>query len=406
MALFVFGAAFVISAYAATRIELLFLGVLLVALPLGAALLVRLRRLRLGVSRRFTPTIAAARQPLVVSVEVRNLTATATPHATWSDVTPWESQDPLPGGLAPLAAYRSAVSRGTSTNIEYRMEPPRRGIFSIDPLLVDFADPFSLVTGQLVVGTRHELVVTPAVVVLPDTGQSIAADEGSARALQRRASGGEDDLMTREYRSGDPLRRVHWRASAHHGELMVRQEEQRSHAEARILLDTRRGGYRDRERPTPDEPESVAFEWALAFAAALTLRLRDSGFTVQLVETGTRQIAPPDFIEEFLESLASVDFVDERTSHDTFSLRPDPGRMFGSVFAIVSNAELMTVDRLSAQRGLFDLAMAFIVDAPSDAAVWRLQDAGWICIDARSSDNPVDVWLAAAAAREAHFARA
>ena len=36
---------------------------------------------------------------------------------------------------------------------------------------------------------------------------------------------GEDDVAIRTYRDGDDLRRIHWPATAHRGELMVRQED-------------------------------------------------------------------------------------------------------------------------------------------------------------------------------------
>jgi len=43
----------------------------------------------------------------------------------------------------------------------------------------------------------------------------------------------------REHRHGDDLRKVHWRATARSGELMVRLEERPWRAQATLLLDTR-----------------------------------------------------------------------------------------------------------------------------------------------------------------------
>src|SRR5690606_10268815 len=151
--------------------------------------------------------------------------------------------------------------------LNYNTTPPRRGIHRIGPLIISTPDPFGLAHGEIAIGETHSIIVAPAIATLPDTGRNTAADDGSARPLQQRSSANEDELMTREYRAGDPLRRVHWKASARHGELMVRQEEQRSHARARLVLDTRRGGYRDLQRPTPTEPESDSFEWLVSFTA-------------------------------------------------------------------------------------------------------------------------------------------
>lgn len=396
----------------------MYLGSLLAGLPLVALAFVRFRKQRMAVARRFAPSVAEAGRAVSVTVEIRNLAAARTGEASWRDAWPWAPYGTDRARLRSLA--RSGGVAGTSSGVagkgsgllvnavlmNYVLAPPRRGVFEIGPLVVDFGDPFGLASGELVVGDLQKLVVTPALAILPTTGQSIAADEGSARALQRRASGGEDELMTREYRYGDPLRRVHWRASAHHGELMVREEEQRSHAQARILLDTRRAGYRDAGVATPEEPESEAFEWALAFSASLAVHLQRVGFTVQLIETGYRQLATSEHLDEFLESLAAIELVGGAAQPGLASLLPDPGRSLGSVFAVVADAEPHTVDRLVTQRVQFDLAIAFVVNPRNDLVLGPLHDAGWVCIAVRSTDDLSAVWLAAAEAREAHYARA
>lgn len=404
--LFILGIGSFVAAYSAGRVELVYLGSLLVALPLVALAFVRFRKQRMTVARRFAPAVAEAGRAVSVTVEIRNLGAARTGEANWRDEWPWAPYGTDRARLRSLGRNRGALGKGSAVLVDYVLDPPRRGVFEIGPLVVDFGDPFGLASGELVVGERQKLVVTPAVAVLPATGQSIAADEGSARALQRRASGGEDELMTREYRYGDPLRRVHWRASAHHGELMVRQEEQRSHAQARILLDTRRAGYRDAGTATPEEPESDAFEWALAFSASLAIHLQRVGFTVQVIETGYRLLANPEHVEEYLESLAAIELVGGTARPGALSLLPDPGRSLGSVFAVVADAEPHTIERLTTQRVQFDLAIAFVVDPHSDRVLGPLHDAGWICIAVRSTDDLSAVWLAAAEAREAHYARA
>ena len=128
-------------------------------------------------------------------------------------------------------------------------------------------------------GETSQLIVTPEVVPLGETGLAVPAGDGEARIVQRRSVGDADDTITREYRRGDALRRVHWRASARKGDLMVRQEEQRSYPEARIIVDTLRSGYSDVD-PTQadDEGESLAFEWAVRMLASVTVHLRRSGF--------------------------------------------------------------------------------------------------------------------------------
>ena len=103
--------------------------------------------------------------------------------------------------------------------------------------------------------------------------------EGSRRSI---AVHGEDDVSTREYRHGDDLRKVHWRATARTGELMVRLEERPWRAQATLLLDTRGraptsspagpGGDRGPLRPGPagdDVPPADSLEWLVEAAASI-----------------------------------------------------------------------------------------------------------------------------------------
>lgn len=395
--LLVLGAVVVPSSYWLGRRELLYLGSFLVLLPLLALAFVRLRRMRLSVRRSFSPAVVSVGHPTMADVCVGNLASSSTTEANWRDSWPWypyaTEPAPLPGLLPSGPRF---AGRGSSALFRYEVTPPTRGVFAVGPMLVDFADPFGLADGALVAGATEPLTVTPEIVALADGVVSISADEGPTRMMQRRALGGEDDLMTREYRRGDALRRVHWRASAHAGQLMVRQEEQRSHAEARILLDTRISNYRDvAPADEIDSPQSEAFEWAVTFTASLGVHLARNGFLVQVIETAPAQLASLEHPDEFLESLASVALSAEPP--EELSLlrgvqRPD--RSQGSVFAVLSDADAATVERLGAQRHAFDLAVAFLV-APRQLAVARtLTEAGWLCVRVQVDDTIDSAWVA------------
>ena len=53
----------------------------------------------------------------------------------------------------------------------------------------------------------------------------------------RRKGEGVDLLHLREYRSGDPIKRIHWKASARMGLLQVRETEQEQHQAFVIYID-------------------------------------------------------------------------------------------------------------------------------------------------------------------------
>ncbi len=394
-ALLIVGLVCVPVAYLIHRQEILSVGCFVLLLPVCAWLYVRLRTMRISVRRVFSPPAVSAGHPATVELEVTNASTVQTSEAHWRDNWPWSPYANEPGLLPSLRPRLGRDGgRGSSVRLRYPVSPPVRGVFEVGPLLLDFSDPFGLADGAIAVGSTDTLVVTPEIVPLPEGMVSVTADEGPTRMMERRALGAEDDLMTREYRRGDALRRVHWRASAHHGELMVRQEEQRSHAEARLVLDTRGADYPD-ARPSGDagEPESDSFEWAVGFLASLALHLQRGGFLVTVIETAENQLADVDHAEEFLESLAAVRLLDGQTGPISLLHGADrPDRSQGSVFAVLADADPAILDRLIAQRRSFHLAVAFLLD-PLPATSARLREAGWICIEV-DAEQPMDLaWL-------------
>ncbi|WAP51190.1 DUF58 domain-containing protein [Arthrobacter sp. ATA002] len=92
-------------------------------------------------------------------------------------------------------------------------------------MTADFQDLFGLSRRQHTLGATDSLVVAPAPRPLPRTLLGGPRGTEGSVSSPRRGSPSEDDVSTREYRPGDPMRRVHWAATARHGELMVRQEE-------------------------------------------------------------------------------------------------------------------------------------------------------------------------------------
>jgi len=401
-----------IVAYAGGRQELLFVGVLLAALPTLAVAVVTAKRPRLAVARTFSPHIIAAGSSVDVSLAVRNLALSRSLRGRWRDVLPWfpgvTAQSTLPALLARGARF---ASRGNSATVGYDLRPPRRGIFSVGPFEVTIGDAFGLAQCEHVTGEPQQIIVTPEVVALAETGLSIPAGDGESRLVQRRATGDDDDSMTREYRAGDAMRRVHWRASARHGDLMVRQEEQRSFPEARIIVDTQRSGYRDVSGDPDDESESAAFEWVVRMLASVAVHLRRVGFLVTIDETGPAQL---DAVgrgrrrtwgdEEFLSSLSSVGLVSsERPPQQS------ERHSAGPVIAVVSSPDAQTLEWLVGQRRAGELAVAFMVhgmtsiDAinrslgiplPASMTAEHLADAGWLVVPVRADDDHAAAWEA------------
>jgi uncharacterized protein (DUF58 family) len=391
-------AVLVVLAYALRRPELLFIGCFVAAVPLLSLFLIRLQRPKLDVRRSFAPLVLTAGHPAMVRLQVQNLAPRPFPAATWTDAIGWLPKHPASGPLKPLRSglfrHREPLS---STRLSYDLAPPRRGQFEIGPFTITMTDPFGLASGTQIANHAQTVTVIPEVQTLPESGLAIAEAEGSARLVQHRAVGGDHDVTTRAYRTGDALRRVHWRASAHHGDLMVRQEEQRSHSEASILLDTRRSGYRDANSLHPlATAESDRFEWAVGFAASLVVHLQHSGFLVHMHESADAQLASVENTTRFLESLATVALSPVPAPMDAI-LASGGGRSSrtpGSMFAIISDPDTELVETLARRRSSYELAVAFLV-MPDDVSVsLPLNTAGWTCVVVREGDTAEAAWLA------------
>ncbi|MDQ1555121.1 MAG: hypothetical protein QOI02_123 [Actinomycetota bacterium] len=386
-----------VFAYSAGLSELLYAACFLAVLPVVALVLARLRRMRLTVVRTFTPRVVSAGSPAVVDIEVTNQSRTASPAGTWADRIPWAPGTAGPGILPSLSAMvPHYATEGAATRLSYTLRPPARGVYDIGPLEVESIDPFSLGRGHASLGGVQQLFVIPTVVPFGEGGPMIVAGDGNARLVQRHVSGNDDDLMTREYRSGDALRRVHWRASARHGELMVRQEEQRTYPEARLLIDTVRSGYDDALTDAGfTAADSYAFEWAVKMLASLGVHLHRAGFRVQVIETGAGQVSALGDANsgggqdhEFLLSLASLRLTDAIPTEQRAERTDAPG----PIFAILADPDPRTADWIAGQRHGSEIGIAFIVGGRFEEAHQRLSDWGWICVPVRDDEDPALAW--------------
>lgn len=129
---------------------------------------------------------------------------------------------------------------GESGRAAYRVPTDRRGRFELGPLRATLGDPFGLSERSHHVAGTTEIIVYPRVhhvLPVPELGGD-ALDSHAAELAGRPAVGGEFHLL-RDYDAGDDLRRVHWKATARRGRLMVRQDESKHRAPVRVLLDTR-----------------------------------------------------------------------------------------------------------------------------------------------------------------------
>ncbi|HSM56819.1 MAG TPA: DUF58 domain-containing protein [Candidatus Sulfomarinibacteraceae bacterium] len=187
--------------------------------------------------------------------------------------------------------YRPAVVRSVgATGIErWRQDAVcrRRGQYHLGPWELRSADPFGLFSVTIQYAQTEELIIHPPIhselpIPLP-AGQS----SGRSRSRERSWQATVNAAAVRDYVPGDPQRWIHWRTSARHGKLYVRQFDLDAAGDVWLVLDLEAASQ------VGDGVESTE-EHAVLLAAALIGRARHENRSLGLATYGQQPaVIPP-----------------------------------------------------------------------------------------------------------------
>ena len=212
-----------------------------------------------------------------------------------------ELEDPC--GLPGHQSRRAVVipSRGlrswiVSTTLQ------RRGLFDWGPLRVRGGDPFGLFYTERDYGVRQQILVYPRVVDLPRFQTPPASLPGEGRFRRRTHYITPNASGIRDWAPGDPLSRIHWRSTAHTGELMVKTFELDPTSDIWVIADMEGAvqageGDESTEEYTITVAASVAQRY-IASNRSVGLIAFGEDYTVVEAERGQQQLS------RILESLA------------------------------------------------------------------------------------------------------
>ena len=299
------GVVSLVCAYIMGRRDLLTLAVFLFILPLVALAGVRVLKPKFQVYREFNPSTVETSTATTVRLAVARSTF-STGHVIMEEQLPPRFGDP------PAFRFPARSATGGTSRYEYHLRSGKRGQFRIGPVTAEFSDPFGLSLRRHAIDDGDLLTVTPAAVELPVTGLAGARGNDGVTATRIRANPSDDDIMTREYRHGDPMRRVHWPATARHGQLMVRQEESVTTPEATIILDQRFAAFASGSASVfsshDDDSDLVTspnFEWVVTAAMSISAHLAERNYSLRVLDAfGSPAFirspsAPDPGVEEF-----------------------------------------------------------------------------------------------------------
>ncbi|MFC5800389.1 DUF58 domain-containing protein [Streptomyces formicae] len=401
------GLAAAVCAYVLGQRDLLRVGLLLAVLPLICVAVLYRTRYRVAAGRRLSPSRVPAGSEARVHLRMDNVSRMATGLLML--------QDHVPYVLGPRPRFvLDRVEPGGRREVSYRVRSDLRGRYPLGPLQLRLSDPFGMCELTRSFSAYDTLTVIPRTEPLPPVrlaGEASGYGDGRQRSL---ALAGDDDVIPRTYRQGDELRRVHWRSTARHGELMVRREEQPQRARCTVLLDTRRIAY---QGAGPDS----AFEWAVSAAASALVHMLERGFAVRLLtDTGSSVPSPgadgftgstqdsADSAGLMMDTLAVVDHSDGAGLSRAYDVLR--GGNEGLLVAFVGDLDEEQAAVAARMRQRSGGAVAFVLDSGQwvtsgavagavEERLRQLREAGWTAVAVPPGAALAELWRQAARER-------
>ncbi|GHG29292.1 MULTISPECIES: DUF58 domain-containing protein [Amycolatopsis] len=349
------GIAAAVCSFVLNERDLLRVAVFVVALPLLVAAFISATRLRIGATRTLRPQRVAVGGGSEVQLELWRSGRLPAGEILLEDGVPYAL-----GSRPRFVVERLPHDRRVA--LRYPLQPVLRGIQQVGPLRATITDPFGLCEFERELIGHSRLVVVPRVVSLWGLPSGAGIGVGDDGTVRLHAGQGEADVIVRQYRQGDDLRKVHWRSTARRDEIMVRVEERPWRGGTTVLLDHRAAAHHG-------AGPAASLEWAVSFAASAALHLRRSGHRVRLVSEHGVTLAdtPGDGGDHYdhvvLDALAALQPAHQRD----ITLAGDPAEG-QELIAVLGTVSTEAVHELTQYRPRGIRSLAVLLDTPTWSA--------------------------------------
>ncbi|MGB3714168.1 MAG: DUF58 domain-containing protein [Candidatus Promineifilaceae bacterium] len=177
-------------------------------------------------------------------------------------------------GANRVMAFRSRESK----IMIYQVKAMKRGFYRLGPLIISAGDYFGIreLTNRL---PADYLTVFPRIIPFSQLGLPSRLPYGLIPTRHRFFEDPARPIGTRDYHSGDSIRHINWKVSAHSDELLVRTFEPVKSLETLLLLNLNPSEYSRQSRY--DGPE-----WAIVIAASMAVYLAEERQAVGLTTNG------------------------------------------------------------------------------------------------------------------------
>ncbi|MBD3675963.1 MAG: DUF58 domain-containing protein [Planctomycetaceae bacterium] len=196
----------------------------------------------------------------------------------------------------------------------YQLTFHTHGYYQIGPTLVESGDLFGLHRHYRIATEPIYILVYPKVIPVAGYDVSSRRPVGEIKLQHRLFEDPTRISGVREYQAGDPMNRVHWKATARTGELHSRIYESSSLAGATILLD-----YHEQSYPARGEPDRS--ELAVTLAVSLTNAICLLGQQVGLISNAR------DAADRIREEGYKLEFRTREDARKDFGMLPENTRL-------------------------------------------------------------------------------
>ncbi|PPD58519.1 DUF58 domain-containing protein [Dehalogenimonas etheniformans] len=239
-----------------------------------------------------------------------------------------QANNDLPGGNVTTTMDLWA-GKATAWQADYPLN--RRGRFHLGSFSLQLGDPFGLFRRDIQLGSSSEILVHPLTVPLPPFSLLGLNGSGLSKRMPESLSASASNI--REYTTGDSLRHIHWRSTAHTGRYMVKvfdADRSRHHPENFWVILDMGSNHSGRE------DDSTA-EYAVTLAASLAKEYISHGYRFGLLAAGTEPVVfPSNTGQEHLTDI--LDFLAVVTPNGSFSFSELLARhqgLFGSNSTVI-----------------------------------------------------------------------
>ena len=177
----------------------------------------------------------------------------------------------------------------------------RRGAYNMGNFIVKISNPLGFFSVKKHIYNNRNIIVYPATIELPYFQVLPYQEMGVNKRRWFISESGTNAARVRQYISGDSLRNIHWRTTAHVGSLMVKEFDPDStkyaFKDVWIILDMKGLAHCGKGEETTEE-------YAVTIAASLVKKYIDIGKNVGLISSGEpSSLIIPETGDEHLQKL-------------------------------------------------------------------------------------------------------